>query len=713
LSTPHAATRRNRSACQPWVGVVLGLGVLVLLGLITAWAVSRPADPVEAGRVVATPEGFVADGRRLVLSGANVPDLAPTAAARPPRDVTRNGRTGRELVAGLFGRLARQRLNAVRVWAVNFPGARPLQPSPDTRDEEVMRGLDFVLFQAAKRGIRATLVLGDNWSSVDAYVDHCLGEAAADDIIVVDPENEARRHASFFDLPSDWCAELPLGCASAPPGLGAPLASSDPTPGSAGPGAGAGCPWRLWARHALAVLQRVSTVTGKSIADDPALMSVDLLNEPRCPSWAVPDCEARLAAWVEAAALVVRQAAPKTLVAAGVEGFWSPADSEPTGWAGGLRAESGAVAGAAGAASDDETAQEDTPAKDDVVVEAAEPGADWRRQTGQSVVVLGEHVDYITVHAWPGRWAPTADAGPNPDYAGPDGGPVGNPHATARRAFVTAWMAQHLVAAAGALGKPVVLEEYGVSAPRAWRENHAGKSPTATASADGAPPFSPGHLPPPCPSGWIETIRFVLVRSGLLPRSASAARLGPGKACSGAWQLGPWAATEARALVDAVGRRAAAALGTGPGDVDAWARAHGGSLLWRVTSGVIDSSAPGAFSWEIPDTRPPPPPPSGEAAASLSLSADDADDSAAWATLGSWSRRLWEMHLALPLGPGAECWRGSTALGGVRGCARDVDVNACRSGRAPAWPSHRLCCVDGGLGAHEGGCTPMSEAITV
>jgi hypothetical protein len=46
----------------------------------------------------------------------------------------------------------------------------------------------------------------------------------------------------------------------------------------------------MYRAHVAALAGRRSSVTGQLYRDDPTIMAWDLINEPRCESWAVPEC---------------------------------------------------------------------------------------------------------------------------------------------------------------------------------------------------------------------------------------------------------------------------------------------------------------------------------------------------------------------------------------------------------------------------------------
>ena len=101
-------------------------------------------------------------------------------------------------------------------------------------------------------------------------------------------------------------------------------------------------------------------------------MAWNLLNEPRCETWKVPECGETYPAWVREMAAHVKALAPHHLVTIGEEGFYS-----------------GAAPGAPG-----------TPDRS-----AANP-QDWGKLVGQDFVAdhSASAIDFATVHLWPDNW---------------------------------------------------------------------------------------------------------------------------------------------------------------------------------------------------------------------------------------------------------------------------------------------------------------------
>ncbi|MBR7836436.1 cellulase family glycosylhydrolase, partial [Actinospica durhamensis] len=147
------------------------------------------------------------------------------------------------------------------------------------------------------------------------------------------------------------------------------------------------------------VIGRRNPYTGLRYRDDPTIMTWELANEPRNRS---DKTGATVLAWVTEMSAYLKHLAPRQLVAVGDEGFYG----DPTNY--------------------------DYPY-------STYEGDRWK-----DFVALPS-VDYGTVHLYPQGWGET------PSNSGTD--PV---------AWGTAWIQNHLADGAAA-GKPVVLEEYGLS----------------------------------------------------------------------------------------------------------------------------------------------------------------------------------------------------------------------------------------------------------
>ncbi|MFE0464092.1 cellulase family glycosylhydrolase [Kitasatospora sp. NPDC058965] len=145
--------------------------------------------------------------------------------------------------------------------------------------------------------------------------------------------------------------------------------------------------------------QRRNPYTGLRYCEDPTVMAFELANEPRCRS---DKSGATLLAWAAEMSAHVKSLAPRQLVAVGDEGFYG------------------------------EAGRADYPYSD-------YEGTPWRK------LVALPAVDYATVHVYPQNWGETSGSKPGTD-------PV---------AWGTRWIQDHL-ADARALGKPLVVEEFGL-----------------------------------------------------------------------------------------------------------------------------------------------------------------------------------------------------------------------------------------------------------
>lgn len=155
-------------------------------------------------------------------------------------------------------------------------------------------------------------------------------------------------------------------------------------------------------RYYAALLARVNTVSGLRYTDDPTIFAWDLLNEPRC-KYCGPDA---VNGWYhELARYMKEDLGVKQMVTTGEEGFFDESDPHSS----------------------------------------ADPtdGNVWGPRSGQSFTQNhnSPHIDFAVLHLWPDNWR-------NPPYD---------------TAWGKAWIDAH-EAAAAAIGKPALLEEFGKNA---------------------------------------------------------------------------------------------------------------------------------------------------------------------------------------------------------------------------------------------------------
>ncbi len=154
------------------------------------------------------------------------------------------------------------------------------QPAAGRYDENVLRGLDFVVAEMGRRDMRGVLILNNffQWTGGMAqYVSWATGEPI--------PYPEQNGH-SWDDFQTYSARFYTIDRAQA-----------------------------LHERYVTALLNRTNTVTGVKYRDDPTIMSWQLSNEPRGFRYS----EAYVA-WVNRIGAVVRRNAPRQLISLGGEG---------------------------------------------------------------------------------------------------------------------------------------------------------------------------------------------------------------------------------------------------------------------------------------------------------------------------------------------------------------------------------------------------------
>lgn len=341
-------------------------------------AVAAPDE----GRVSVDGTSFSLHCRPFIVAGFNGHDLAPKAIATVEVNKCAGGKPGRAWVREQFKNVTAAGLNVVRVYAHTTDPKLPHLTGPDTVNEDNMLGLDIVLDEARRARLKVILSLLDNWKfkgGVDEIVEMSAtapprahkrpfdGDGDFDDTGLPDDvkKYEVTRHALFF---SD-------------------AGSRD-----------------IYKRWATTVLTRRNAFNGRVYADDPTIMAVNLLNEPRCETWAVPECAETFGAWVADAAAHVKSVAPDVLVTIGSEGFYAGDDKE----------------------------------------RVARNPQEWGSMIGQNFMSDGAipNVDFLTVHYWPDNWFLASET-----------------------EFMHAWIDGH-AADAAALGKPIILQEFGKTLPK-------------------------------------------------------------------------------------------------------------------------------------------------------------------------------------------------------------------------------------------------------
>ena len=248
----------------------------------------------------ASPGGFVRrEGTRLLLGeaphrvvGANMWYAAWLGADAPFGD---RARLGREL-----DRLKTLGLNNLRIMAAAEEG--PLRNSikpgfsrPDgSLDPALLGGLDYALAEIARRGLTAVMCLGNFWEWSGGFGTWLYRVTGA----YMDMNDPAHPWPAYPDA------------ASAFYGNDEAVA--------------------LYHSHVRTIVSRTNSVTGTRYADDPAIMSWQLANEPRPGGSDAVVARNREAyyAWIDETAALIRSLDPDHLVSLGHEGTQGANGSE-------------------------------------------------------------------------------------------------------------------------------------------------------------------------------------------------------------------------------------------------------------------------------------------------------------------------------------------------------------------------------------------------
>ncbi|XP_010550422.1 PREDICTED: mannan endo-1,4-beta-mannosidase 7 [Tarenaya hassleriana] len=181
-------------------------------------------------------------------------------------------------ISDAFRDASRRGLSVARTWAFSDAGYRPLQFSPGSYNEQMFQGLDFVISEARRYGIKLILSLVNNYDSFGGkkqYVDW------------------ARSRGQYLTSEDDFFTN--------------PVVKD------------------FYKDHVTTVLNRFNTFTNVHYKDDPTIMAWELMNEPRCTS----DPSGRtIQDWITEMAAHVKSLDSKHLLEAGLEGFYGQSSPE-------------------------------------------------------------------------------------------------------------------------------------------------------------------------------------------------------------------------------------------------------------------------------------------------------------------------------------------------------------------------------------------------
>ncbi|GLC65636.1 hypothetical protein PLESTF_000321400 [Pleodorina starrii] len=196
----------------------------------------------------------------------------------------------RPMVTEVLDDAKRLKLTVLRCWAF-CDGAEEwnaLQPELGKFSDKVFAGLDWLIVEAGRRGIRLLLSLTNYWADyggMPAYVRWKYGI------------KDKKQH-DYTKYPTS-------------------LFYTDPD-------------MRVNFRRAVsAVVGRVNSLSGVPYAQDPTILGWELANEPRCPEGAHPgEGDRVLQEWVASTADFVRGLDRNHLITLGTEGFYGPSSPD-------------------------------------------------------------------------------------------------------------------------------------------------------------------------------------------------------------------------------------------------------------------------------------------------------------------------------------------------------------------------------------------------
>lgn len=212
---------------------------------------------------------FVANGAPFLFNGFNSYWMM-TVAAQPSE---------RHKISDVFREAANAGLTVCRTWAFSDGGAsnQALQFSPGVYNEAVFQGLDFVVSEARKYGVKLVLSFINNYKDYGGKAQYV--EWAKSGGVSIGGEDDFYTNGVVRDY---------------------------------------------YKNHVKRVLTRINTFTKTAYKDDATIMAWELMNEPRCQA----DYSGKTVnGWVQEMASYVKSLDGKHLVTVGMEGFYG--DSIP------------------------------------------------------------------------------------------------------------------------------------------------------------------------------------------------------------------------------------------------------------------------------------------------------------------------------------------------------------------------------------------------
>ncbi|KAI3762825.1 hypothetical protein L1987_53267 [Smallanthus sonchifolius] len=221
-------------------------------------------------------DGFVGiNGVQLTLNGA--PFYANGFNAYWLMDVASNP-FQRSKVTSAFQEAVSSSLMIARTWAFSDGGSNALQSSPGVYNEKMFQGLDFVISEGGKFGVKLILSLVNNFNDYGGKSQYVQWAKERGE--------QMQNEDSFFTNPMVK---------------------------------------RFYKNHIKTVLTRKNTITGVVYKDDPTIMAWELMNEPRCSSDA---SGVTIQNWISEMACYLKSIDGNHLLEVGLEGFYGASSSQ-------------------------------------------------------------------------------------------------------------------------------------------------------------------------------------------------------------------------------------------------------------------------------------------------------------------------------------------------------------------------------------------------
>ncbi|XP_077240756.1 mannan endo-1,4-beta-mannosidase 1-like [Tasmannia lanceolata] len=205
---------------------------------------------------------FVMNGRPFYLNGFNAYWLMYTAS--DPSD--------RGKVTSAFQQASGNGMTVARTWAFSDGGYRPLQTKPGSYNEDMFKGLDFIISEAKKYGVYLILSFVNNYENFGGRKQYVQW---------------ARDQGQSLSSDDDFYRN--------------PVVKG------------------YYKNHVKTVLTRINSITGVAYKDDPTIFAWELMNEPRCQS----DLSGKTVQdWITEMAAHIKSIDNNHLVEVGLEGFY-------------------------------------------------------------------------------------------------------------------------------------------------------------------------------------------------------------------------------------------------------------------------------------------------------------------------------------------------------------------------------------------------------